>query len=90
MREKLIKLKALLSTRRVDNFGYAGCGYFSLSAATQLRDTMVRVKGIDSLEEMREKEVSGLTPQAARCGVRRGMRGERNTREVDLVLYEKK
>jgi len=75
MREKLIKLKTLLSTRRVDNFGYLGCGYFSLSVATQLRDTMVRVKGVDSLEEMLEKKVSGLTPQVARCGVRRGMRG---------------
>ena len=52
--------------------GYVMCGYLNLEAAEKLGDVAVRVTGVNTLEDVLSKEVSGVTSRAKEEGIKSG------------------
>jgi len=57
--------------------GFLMCGYLNVTSAVRLGDSAAVVKGVRSIEELLEKSVVAVTPQASRRGVRVGMPGHK-------------
>ncbi|WP_456474058.1 YunC family protein [Candidatus Pyrohabitans sp.] len=55
--------------------GYLMCGYLNTEVAEKLGDAAAVVRGVNTFDEMLEKEVSEVTGAAEALGIRRGMKG---------------
>ena len=53
-----------------------GCGYFSMAAAEKMGDRFAVVRGVNSIAQVLEAPVADLSPAAAGCGVKIGMKGK--------------
>ena len=53
-----------------------GCGYFSMAAAEKMGDRFAIARGVSSIGELLEAPVADLSPEAAGCGVKAGMKGK--------------
>lgn len=56
--------------------GYLMCGYLNTEVAEKLGDAAAVVRGVNTFDEMLEKEVSEVTAAAEALGIRRGMKGK--------------
>ncbi len=57
--------------------GILGCGYFNMNVAEKLDEALAMVRGVQSVEDMLEAEVSKVSPAAQAMGVNPGMAGRR-------------
>jgi uncharacterized protein YunC (DUF1805 family) len=55
--------------------GFVMCGYLNISAADKFGQAAAVVKGVRTLDELLEKEVSEVSAAAAKLGVMPGMTG---------------
>ena len=55
--------------------GYLVCGYFKEETIEALGDAACIVRGVGSFEEMLERQVSWVSPAAAKLGVAEAMTG---------------
>jgi uncharacterized protein YunC (DUF1805 family) len=55
--------------------GYLMCGYLNIEVAEKLGDAAAVVRGVNTFEDMLEKEVAEVTSAAEALGIRRGMKG---------------
>ncbi|KXS44528.1 MAG: hypothetical protein AWU59_465 [Methanolobus sp. T82-4] len=55
--------------------GFVMCGYLDMEAATALGDVAVKVKGVNTFEDVLEAFVVGATQEAINLGIKVGMTG---------------
>ena len=56
--------------------GYIMCGYLNIEVAEKLGDTAAIVTGVNSVEELLEKNVKAVTSKAKNLGIEPGMKGK--------------
>lgn len=54
--------------------GYIMCGYLNIDVAEKLNDTAAIVTGVNSVEEMLEKNIKAATSKARGLGITPGMK----------------
>ncbi len=55
--------------------GFVMCGYLDMEAAASLGDVAVKVKGVNSFDDVLEALVVGATQEAINLGIKVGMTG---------------
>ena len=56
-------------------YGFLGCGYFSIAAADKLHEHVALVTGVKTFDDMLAAEVFAVSRLAGERGVRAGMTG---------------
>ncbi|WP_340819724.1 DUF1805 domain-containing protein [Methanolobus sp. WCC4] len=56
--------------------GFVMCGYLDLDTAGILGDVAVRVKGVNTFDDVLKAQVVGATPDAIDLGIKVGMTGK--------------
>lgn len=54
---------------------FLGCGYFDIATAGKLGERVALVRGVSSFEDMLNREVVELSPEAEKAGLRTGETG---------------
>ncbi|SFM48443.1 YunC family protein [Methanolobus profundi] len=67
--------KAPLLVIRADK-GFVMCGYLDLDTAGVLGDVAVKVKGVNTFDDVLKAQVVGATPEAIDLGIKVGMTGK--------------
>jgi len=63
--------------------GYVMCGYLNIEASDKFKDVAAIVKGVSSVDELLAKEVSVVSAEAIKTGIKPGMSGRQ---AVSLML----
>ena len=56
--------------------GFVCCGYLDLNTAQKLSDAAGVVCGVKTVEDLLKAKIVGMTPAAARLGIKEGMSGQ--------------
>lgn len=56
--------------------GFVMCGYLDLDTAGVLGDVAVKVKGVNTFDDVLKAQVVGATPEAINLGIKMGMTGK--------------
>ncbi|MEZ5334458.1 MAG: DUF1805 domain-containing protein [Methanolobus sp.] len=67
--------KAPLLVIKADK-GFVMCGYLDMETAASLGDVAVKVKGVNTFDDMLEALVVGATQEAINIGIKVGMTGK--------------